>query len=205
MPLPPPFVEIPAQSGAALVVRHGDMVRVVDPFGQQVADVALYDAADPRDFFSPGRTIDYNASLRLRPGDCLYSQRGVALARVVEDTVGTHDMLLAPCSRRMFARRGESGHPSCHASMTAALSPFGIDADMITATLNVFMHVAVSSSGSIRILPPASRPGDAFALEALVDIVVAITACASELTNNGSCKPIRYALICGTPPGCIER
>lgn len=185
-------VEIGAQHAIALHVRRGDVVCIVDRYGEQVADLALYNANDWRDGFSPGRTMDYNASVRLTCGDVLYSQRSTELARVVRDTVGVHDMLLAPCSSAMFARRGELRHRSCHENLANALAEHGVDVDGITATLNVFMNVRLAHDGSIGIEPPASRPGDVFAVQALCDLIMGISACSSELTNNGRCKAIWY-------------
>jgi uncharacterized protein YcgI (DUF1989 family) len=127
-------------------------------------------------------------------GDVIYSHGSGELARVVEDTVGVHDLLLAPCSAAMFARRGESPHASCQENLSKALSPFGIERDLVAATINVFMDVRVAADGSISIHAPASSAGDSFTLEALDDLVVGIAACSSELTNNGRCKPIRYVV-----------
>ncbi len=209
MPVSSARLRIAAQSGISLRLSRGDILRIVDPGGEQVADVALFSARDVRDGFSPGRTMDYNASVRLGLGHVLYSQRSAPLARVVEDRIGVHDFLLAPCSAAMFARRGESPHPSCHENLAAALASYGIADDDVTATINVFMNVRIAPDGAVKILPPRSRPGDAFALEALDDLVVGLAACSSELTNNGRCKPIEYdvAVLAGgtSVPPCPER
>jgi len=188
-------VRLAPQTGAALLLRKDQVLRIVDPQGSQVADLAFFDAADPRDGFSPGRTIDYNESIRVRCGDALYSNRSTALARVVEDTVGVHDLLLSPCSETMFERRGQRGHRSCHANLLQALAPFRVPDDAVTATLNVFMDVRIGAGGRVTIYPPPSRAGDRFALQALTDTIVGITACSSELTNGGWCKPIVYEVL----------
>ncbi|MBV9233688.1 MAG: urea carboxylase-associated family protein [Candidatus Eremiobacteraeota bacterium] len=201
MPVSSSLVRIEPQGGVALRLAARQRLCIVDPYGEQVADVALFDASDVRDAFSPGRTMDYNESLRLGVGDILYSHRSVALARVVEDTVGVHDLLLAPCSEAMFARRGELAHRSCHENLTEALKPFGIPSEMVAATVNVFMNVRVEADGHIAILPPRSRAGDVFAFEALCNLIVGITACSSERTNNGRCKPICFAVV--EPSGAL--
>ena len=124
-----------------------------------------------------------------------FQRLGVELAVVTRDDVGVHDMLLAPCSQAMFAKRGEFGHASCHANLTASLAPFGIAPHAIVATLNVFMDVRVDADGRVTIHPPPSRVGDRFELRAQRDLIVGITACASELTNAGQCKAIAYEVI----------
>lgn len=192
MPVSRALIEIGAQRAHSFVLRKGDVLRIVDRCGKQVADITMFGLRNGADGFSPGRTIDYNQSIRLAVGDVLYSNASAEMARVVEDTVGTHDMLLAPCSKKMFARRNEFDHPSCHANLVSALSSFGIGDDLLRATLNVFMDVRIDERGAIRIQEPASQPGGTFAIEALQDLAVGIAACSSELTNGGLCKPIYY-------------
>lgn len=186
---------IEAQRGAALRLRAGETLRIVAIEAEQVADLALYDARDPRDGFSPGRTIDYNESLDLRAGSLLYSHRSVPLAQVAEDTTGVHDMLLTPCSRVMFERRGQNAHASCHENLYTNLARFGITSDDVAGTVNVFMDVRVNSDRTVAIFPPASKPGDRFSVRALREILVGITACSSELTNAGRCKPISFEVL----------
>jgi uncharacterized protein YcgI (DUF1989 family) len=188
------LIRLEPQSGTAFVLPAGEIVRIVDIEGEQVADVALFARYDLLDRFSPGRTMDYNQRLIPRTGDALYSTRSTPLARIVRDSVGVHDLLLTPCSRVMFERRGEPGHRSCHENLARALAQFGLDGDDATATLNVFMDVRVEGN-DIRIYPPPSKPGDFVELRAECDLVVAIAACSSELTNNGRCKPIGYAVV----------
>ena len=56
------------------------------------------------------------------------------------------------------------------------------------------MNVEVLPSGELRILPPRSRAGDRFVLRAEMDLIVGITACSAELSNNGRFKPIDVRL-----------
>ncbi len=194
------IVEVPAQTGCARRLHLGDALRIVALHGEQVADLALFNGDDPSDSFSPGRTIDYNESIRIAKGDLLYSHRDAALARVIEDSVGVHDMLLAPCSEAMFARRGELDHRSCRENLAAALCLAGIPAGAPIATLNVFMDVRIDADGKIRLYPPRSQAGDSFAILALRDLIVGVAACASEKTNNGRCKPIGIATAAAITP-----
>lgn len=71
-----------------------------------------------------------------------------------------------------------------------SLAPFGIKGHQIPTTFNVFMDVSVAPSGELTIGPPRSRPGDFVDLRAEMDLVVGVTACSAELSNNGSFKPI---------------
>ena len=57
------------------------------------------------------------------------------------------------------------------------------------------MNVDVLPSGELRILPPRSRPGDRLVLRAEMDLIVGVTACSAELSNNGRFKPIDVELL----------
>jgi uncharacterized protein YcgI (DUF1989 family) len=52
------------------------------------------------------------------------------------------------------------------------------------------MNVEILDTGELNILAPRSRAGDYLLLEAKMDMVVGVTACSAELSNNGSFKPI---------------
>ena len=114
---------------------------------------------------------------------------------MIEDTVGRHDFLLTPCSKDTFRiiYGHKDPHQGCHGNLEKALSRFGIDGDNIPVCFNIFMHVAVDgNTGRIDVLPPKSKAGDYVVLEAEMDLIVGITACSAEKSNNFSFKPIGY-------------
>lgn len=188
---------IPSQTGMALKIDAGQMLRIIDPLGEQVSDMVSFAASDTREWLSSGRTIDYANTIYLTTGHTLYSNRSRPMWTVLEDTVGRHDFLLTPCSPETFKiiyeHRGH--HPSCFENLSQTLSPFGIDPDSIPTTLNVFMNVEVRASGELGILPPRSKSGDYLLLRAEMDMIVAVTACSAELSNNGTFKPIDIELL----------
>lgn len=184
------------QTGCALHVHAGEALEIVDPEGEQVADIAIFAQNDLNECFSSGRTLDYNSRIRISTGATLYSNRSNALFTIEHDDAGAHDYLLSPCSRRMFEiLREMRSHPSCHDNLATALAPYGVDPDRIQATFNAFMCVDIAPDGSITIGPPASRAGDRIVLRAMADLLVGLTACSSEATNNGVCKPIAYRVL----------
>jgi hypothetical protein len=170
-------------------------LRVIDPFGQQVSDLFCVTRGPEPEALSAGRTIDYADRLYVTTGDVLYGNRSTRLLSIVADDVGRHDLTLPPCSPEMFvALRGDDGtHPSCFENLRRPLSRFGVGPEAITCSFNVFMDVRFAGPvGKMTIGPPASGPGDAIELLALVDLVVGLTACSSEVTNAGSLGPVDF-------------
>ncbi len=186
-------VRIEPQTGHGLELRRGQVLRIIDPEGEQVSDVMAFAAGDKAEKLSSGRSIDYNNTIYLTTGHVLYSNRSRPMFTVLEDTVGRHDFLLTPCSPETFELlyEGHEGyHPSCLENLTVNLRPFGIEEDDIPTTFNVFMNVAVSPEGELDIGPPLSKAGDYVDLRAEMDLVVGVTACSAEKSNNGSFKPV---------------
>ncbi len=202
MVTPPGSLRLEPQTGCALALGRGQTLRVRSPTGEQVADVMAFartaaGMADPDEWLSSGRTIDYGMSIYARVGTVLYSNRSTALLTITDDTAGRHDLLLTPCSEEMFERLyGAAGHPSCLGNLATHLAPFGISADRIPTTLNLFMVVAPDpTTGRITIGVPSSRPGGYADLRAETDLIVGITACSAELTNNGTLKGIEIEVL----------
>lgn len=117
---------------------------------------------------------------------------------MTDDTVGRHDFLLTPCSEDTFRIIYGHKHPhrGCFGNLVAALAPYGIEPDQIPVCFNIFMHVAVDgNTGRIDVLPPKSRAGDYVTIKAAMDLIVGITACSAEKSNNYAFKPIGYKII----------
>lgn len=191
------FTRIPPRSGTAFRVAKGQRLTIVDPDGEQVADLATFSADDPDEAISNGRTIDYASKLFFTTGDKVYSNRSNVMFEIVEDDVGRHDFLLTPCSREMFVKLygPEHEHQGCFGNLAEALAPHGIAADQVPVAFNVFMNVPVDGdTGEIRVDPPLSKPGDRFVIEAKMDLIVGLTACSAGQSNNFRYKPIDYCV-----------
>lgn len=184
------------QTGVGMALRAGQSLTILDPTGGQVSDVFCFSAHDHGEWLSSGRTIDYGNTIYVTTGDVLYSNRSRPMATIVADTCGCHDFLLTPCSQDTFdllyPEHEGRYHPSCFENLCGAFEQFGIGADQISTTLNVFMNVWTDPAGELHIDPPASRAGDRFTLRAEMDLHVGITACSAEKSNAGVCKPIDY-------------
>jgi len=184
------------QTGTAFVLAAGETLRVIDPEGEQVADLVAFTREAAPAWLSSGRTFDYNDTLYLTTGHVLYSHRSRAMLTITADTVGRHDFLYTPCSPETFTLLYDhSGHhPSCLENLVTSLAPHGIQLDGIPTTFNIFMNVEVGANGALRILPPRSRPGDYIEFRAETDLLVGLTACSAEKSNNHRLKPIDYEI-----------
>ncbi|HMG06606.1 MAG TPA: urea carboxylase-associated family protein [Chthoniobacterales bacterium] len=189
------------QTGTAFELEKGQLLRVIDLKGEQVADLTAFNRDDHEEWLSSGRTIDYANTIYLTTDHLLYSNRSRPMLTIVQDDVGRHDFLLTPCSPETFKiiYDDDRYHPSCFENLHTNLEQFGIAADRIPTTLNIFMNVTVASDGSLAILPPRSRAGDTVTFRAEMDLIVGLTACSAEMSNNYAFKPIGYEILDPTP------
>ncbi|WBY17072.1 urea carboxylase-associated family protein [Erythrobacteraceae bacterium WH01K] len=186
------------RTGVAIELAEGDTLTVIDPEGGQVSDLLAVSRSDPREILSNGRTFDYEESIKLKTGSQLWSNRSNPMLTIIEDTVGTHDFLLTPCSKATFKHfyPDKSVHRGCFGNLAQALAPYGVKPDDIPTAFNVFMHVPVRLDGRLSVEPPLSKAGDLIRFRSEMDLVVGLTACSAYASNGGTFKPIDY---------CIER
>lgn len=188
---------IPPRSGVAFELKKGQTLKVVDIEGEQVSDLICYNKHDLSEYLSSGRTLDYAETIFLTKGHPLYSNRSNIMLEITEDTVGRHDFLLTPCSADTFRiiYGHTQPHRGCFGNLSAALKEYGIEPDSIPVCFNIFMHVSVDGeSGKLSVLPPKSKAGDYVIFKAEMDLVVGMTACSAEMSNNYSFKPIGYEI-----------
>ena len=189
--------EIAPRSGVAFTLDQGQRLTVIDPRGEQVADLLAFRRDDIGEVISSGRTLDYASRIFLTTGDKLYSNRSNVMLDIVADDVGRHDFLLTPCSKDTFRiiYGDEAPHRGCFGNLAAALAPYGVTEDMIPTAFNVFMNVPVDGvTGELRVEPPLSKAGDTIVFEAKMDLVIGLTACSALQSNNGSFKPIHWSI-----------
>src|SRR5437764_14178316 len=127
------------QSGTAFELNQGDVLRVIDREGEQVADLTAFNRTDINEWLSSGRTIDYANTIYLTTNHVLYSNRSNPMFTIVQDDVGRHDFLLTPCSSETFQiiYNNEHPHPSCFENLHTNLARFGIQPDQVPTTFNI--------------------------------------------------------------------
>lgn len=188
---------IPRQSGTAFLLKKGTFLKVSSPEGNQVADMVLFNANDRAEKISSGKTLDFEESLLITRGNSLWSNRSRKLMHILEDTNGRNDFLLAPCSPETFQimYQNEKYHPSCLENLSKCLSAYNIAMDDIPTAFNIFMNVQFDVKGKLSVQPPTNSAEDFIVFEAVIDLIVGLTACSAEDSNGGSFKRIEYKVI----------
>jgi hypothetical protein len=194
-------VEIPARHGAAVTMTRDQILRVVDVEGQQVGDLVCFNRHDLTERYSPQNTILFNRTIYPKVGAALVSDRGRAMMRILADTVGVHDLICGSCSEEYYRNRldYQGPHRSCRGNLAESLAPWGVALEDIPFSFNVFMQWPVQPDGTVRPMAAPSEAGDYLDLQAEMDLVVANSACPSDITPTNAHRPSPMRLLLWEP------
>lgn len=185
---------IPPQSGRAIRVNQGGLIRVIDPHGQQVADLWAFVEGEPLDWLSASQTRDITERMFPAIGEMFYSDRGSALLTLVaDDSPGPHDMLFSACNAPLFERAGFPNHPNCRDNLLSALAGEGITLAVVPDPVDLFQNSPPQPDGRLDVLPSINPPGGSITFRAEVDLLLVVTACSVDFhpTNGGRCTEIQ--------------
>jgi uncharacterized protein len=198
---------MPPKTGHAITVEPGQHLRITDLEGQQVVDMALFNADNHREKLStsnsrtryvPPEGEPYIPRDHLSVGDTLMSTLCRPMMTIVEDTPepkGIHDTHNRMCNRFLFESHGVEVQDGCHEIISKAVEPFGILPEDIPDTMDVFMNYQHDcEERRWRILPPVSKPGDYIEFRADMRCVVGLSNCPEDLLtdcNVRNCTPMK--------------
>lgn len=189
----------------ALRLSAGDVLRIVDVEGEQVADMIFYDPSNLKNISSMTNTMLINGTWKITTGHTFYAKFGQAMATIVEDRVGTNVVMGGFCNPDLNeVRYGIVGTHSCRANLAASMASYGLGpADIEEGCWCPFMNVSYEPSGAVEIRPPVSRADDYIDVRADMDLLVAFSNCPSEHNpcNGWNPTPLRVVIYSPNPLG----
>ena len=162
------------------IVAAGDILTVVDLYGNQAVDTLFYGAADTTIRYSAQATIAAQRSLFLTTGSVIRDQDGNPMMTIVADEVGNHDTIGGACSQESNTLR--YGHHTrhqhaCVENFLAEGAKYGLGKRDLVGNVNFFMNVPVDPDGTLGIVDGLSAPGRRLALRAEIDTLVLVSNC----------------------------
>jgi hypothetical protein len=191
---------IPRETGKAFPVDAGQILRVAQVDGPQVADFNAFSREDPREMFWSARTRILEG-VHLTVGNRLWSTppRMRPMFTIIADTVdhrplphraASHDLLYARCNERLFeVVAGQPGRRNCQDNLAAAIKEFGLGPEHVHDAFNLFMTTGIDDNGRLFYLDPDAKKGEYVELHAEMDCLVAISACPGGCSGPHN-KPI---------------
>jgi uncharacterized protein YcgI (DUF1989 family) len=166
--------------------------------GRQCADFNCFNLHDYKEFFHTGRTRHLHG-MHPTKGDFLWSAppRERPMMAIIEDTVGTNDVLYPRCSAFLFEHQyGLAVHTNCHDIQAEAQREYGLTPDDVHDSFNFFMHTGVSPDGHPFIAKNTARAGDYVELLALIDVLAVPNVCGADvmMTSDFELKPLKLTV-----------
>ena len=174
--------------GYAFKVTKGSSFRIIDIYGKQIVDLMAwagheYKVVGERLSMSYTRyALGSGNSCPPTIGECLVTNKQAPIFRVVEDTVKTHDMTFMACNPQFYELQGAKGHRNCAENIFEAMKPFGMEHYLEAASVDPFNVFQNTPDMNLKDLM-CSKPGDYIELEALIDAIVAVSACPYDLVS----------------------
>ena len=170
------------KTGFSFRVDKGQMIKVIDVEGQQIADFVAYHANNLEERLDPVATRDALQTTDIKENGILYSNLYKPMLTLLKDTVGKHDLLSPACRPEMYKLLYNKEKPTenCYYHLTKALSTFNVPAPRQHYPFNIFMNTVIDDKNQIKVKTALSSAGDYVELRAEMDLIVAISACPNE-------------------------
>ena len=188
---------VPGGEGKAFQVRKNQTVTIKDIEGQQVIDFIAFRADDYKEFLSVTQTrTNLQQRFFIGKNDLLLTNVRNPIAKIVEDTVDVHDLLIAACDPYYYKEVGQPDHRSCHENFVKVLEPYGIEAWQRPDPFNIFQNTQIRSDGTWFQSDPPSKAGDYITLQFQMDALCAISVCPFDIDgfNDGKPTPVQITL-----------
>jgi len=186
-------ITIPARKGKAAFVAKGQTIKVINTHGQQVVDTWAFNRADLTEFMSMEHSRAQILKIIPAPGDAMLTNHRRPILTFLEDNSGgIHDTLMAACDRYRYEELGcTTHHDNCTDNLAQGLAELGLAPPETPSPLNLFMNIPWTADGSLSFEPPVSTPGCFIRLRAVMDLVIAFSACPQDILpiNGRTGKP----------------
>jgi uncharacterized protein YcgI (DUF1989 family) len=188
---------VPKNSGAAVVVKKGQRLRIA---GKSIVDFVAFNLHDLNERFDQARTKTNQVKIFISAGDTLFSKRNTPMLSIVEDTFkeGRHDLQKGMCSRKRFemVAQGKSKRlfaegvdinpkaladipdHGCLENLSDAVKPWNVSPDDIPSPFNIFQCMRIDPDTGI-MYDTMIRPKDEAHVDfrAEMDCLIAVSAC----------------------------
>jgi hypothetical protein len=174
-------LRVAAGTARAATLGRGQRLVIRNVEGGQAADFVAFAADDLTETFSTTHTLVAIGRLVPTVGDQLHSNRRRPLLTITRDDTGRHDLLIPACDPWRYEYDfGVRGHRSCSDNFLEALAPWRIERHRLPHPLNFFQNMRYPD-GRVEFDTSVAKPGDVVELTALVDLIVAVSACPMDL------------------------
>lgn len=192
-----PEIVVKGGHGGRIPMKRGQLLEIITVEDSQVCDLFAFNADNVREALSPGHTRQVKRHIYLKNGDVLYSNLRRPMFLLIEDAVGVNDLCMPQCDpERYELSYGIKNHRSCRHNLAAAMKEFDIPYEYLPEPVNIFQPTIIQADGSFA--APSRSPakaGDKVVLRALMDAIVAVSACPQDQSPLNKYRPTDIRLV----------
>ena len=190
-------------TGKAVELLKSQIMRIAQIEGGQCADFNCFNLHDYKEFFHTGRTRHMHG-LHPTKGHFLWSAppRERPMLYILEDTLGTNDVLYPRCSAFLFEYHyGLPVHTNCADIQAEAQREYGLTPDDVHDSFNFFVHTGIDAKGQPFLGRQSSRKTDYVDLLAMMDVLAVPNVCGADVmaTNGFAFKSLRVIVYEAAP------
>ncbi|HEX7911503.1 MAG TPA: urea amidolyase associated protein UAAP2, partial [Paraburkholderia sp.] len=160
--------------------RKGQILRLIDTYGQQAVDTLFYNPHDTAERYSAQDTLREQGSAYITVNTKLLSNIGNVMLTVISDSCGRHDTSAGACSCESntvrFGHRTKFEH-ACRENFVCEVARYGMTKRDIVPNINFFMNVPLAPNGDLVIDDGISEPGSHVEMLAEMDVLCVISNC----------------------------
>lgn len=183
---------VQARCGAAVKVKKGQVIQIINTHGTQVCDTWMFNEHDLTEFLSWEHARQMINKLIPVVGDVLGSNKRRPIGTLITDTSpGVHDTQMAACDLFRYTNFGiEEYHDNCADNMRMALEAIGLRVGEVPQPFNLWMNIPIKADYTVDWLEPVSKPGDYVEIRAEMDTVVVMSACPQDVVKINNLHPV---------------
>ena len=139
----------------SLILRRGDVLRLVDLYGDACVQLLLFRKDNPAERLNVADTVKVQWQAYLAAGALLLSDMGRVLATVVGDSSGCHDCICGGTTARTAAEKWGDGSasgptPNARDLLVLGAAKHGLGRRDIGPCINLFTGATVEGDGRLR-------------------------------------------------------
>ncbi len=186
--------EIPGGAAWSMPVRAGRLVTLTALADNANASLLLF-GPDHLDRMNIPDTLKSQMSACIKAPMVLMSDRGLALASVVDSTLGWHDCLGGFGHDRHLERFGPTSYAadrnewrrSARTGLVSELTKHGLSESDLHGCVNFFSKLAIDDRSGLTYVPGHAKSGDTVTLRTELDVIVVLSTAPHPLS------PLDYA------------
>src|SRR6266436_1309528 len=173
--------EVPADWYTTVRLRRGEALRIIDASGRSSVSMIGWREEDTSERINCADTVKVQWSAALSKGRVILSDMGRVFGSIVEDTCGTHDLMVGGSTPASTLAAFGAASRNTHENFLAAAAKVGLGLRDIPPCVTFFAPVSVDATGRFLWNAGRKRPGDFVDLRAEMNLVLVLSNCAHPL------------------------